>query len=126
MLRSRHVPLFDEAGRLTGFGGLINLTSETDERTDETPLILERHMDFIRLSSDWMGRRRGVTLQMVTHRVNNVLGVTPHELIGKNLLSLMIDSEPLRDALKRRMDRCRRSATNPSTRPIPPVSASSS
>jgi PAS domain S-box-containing protein len=105
ILRSRHVPLFDETGRLTGFGGLVTLTSEMDERADETPLILERHMDFIRMSSDWMWETDAtLNLQMVTHRVNNVLGITPHEMIGKNLLS-MISSEPLRDALKRRLDR---------------------
>ena len=105
VLRSRHVPLFDESGRLTGFGGLVNLTTEMDERGEETPLILERHMDFIRMSSDWMWETdTAFTLQMVTHRVNNVLGITPHELIGKNLLS-MVSSDALRDALKRRLDR---------------------
>ena len=105
VLRSRHVPLFDDGGRLTGFGGLVNLTTEQGDRAEETPLILERHMDFIRMSSDWMWETdAGFILQMVTHRVNNVLGVTPHELIGKNLLA-MISSEALRDALKRRLDR---------------------
>jgi PAS domain S-box-containing protein len=105
VLRSRHVPLFDERGRLTGFGGLLNLSTETVERNDENPIALERHMDFIRLSSDWMWETDAdFNLQMVTHRVNNVLGFSPHELIGRNLLA-MVSSEPLRQALKKRMER---------------------
>lgn len=105
VLRSRHVPLYDERGQLAGFGGLLNLSNETAERGEETPLALERHMDFIRLSSDWMWETdTGFNLQMVTHRVANVLGYSPHELIGRNLLS-MVSSEPLRQALRRRLER---------------------
>ena len=75
VLRSRHVPLFDERGQLVGFGGLLNLSSEATERAEENPVALERHMDFIRLSSDWMWETdAGFNLQMVTHRDNNVLG----------------------------------------------------
>src|SRR4029077_2400674 len=105
VLRSRHVPLFDERGQLTGFGGLLNLSSEAQERSEENPIALERHMDFIRLSSDWMWETdAGFNLQMVTHRVSNVLGFSPHELIGRNLMS-MVSSEPLRQALRRRLER---------------------
>jgi len=105
MLRSRHVPLYDERGQLAGFGGLLNLSSETAERSEEAPLALERHMDFIRLSSDWMWETDpGFNLHMVTHRVANVLGYSPHELIGRNLLT-MVSSEPLRQALRRRLER---------------------
>ena len=105
VLRSRHVPLFDERGQLAGFGGMLNLSSEVAERTEENPLALDRHMDFIRLSSDWMWEADPhFNLQMVTHRVSNVLGYSPHELIGRNLLE-MVSSEPLRQALKRRMER---------------------
>jgi PAS domain S-box-containing protein len=105
ILRSRHVPLFDERGQLTGFGGMLNLSTETAERGEENPLVLERHMDFIRLSSDWMWETDAeFNLQMVTHRISNVLGFSPHELIGKNLMS-MVSSEPLRQALRRRMER---------------------
>jgi PAS domain S-box-containing protein len=105
VLRSRHVPLFDERGQLAGFGGLLNLSTDAVERTDENPVVVERHMDFIRLSSDWMWETdAGFNLQMVTHRVNNVLGFSPHELIGRNLMS-MVSSEPLRQALRRRLER---------------------
>ena len=105
VLRSRHVPLFDERGQLAGFGGLLNLSAEAVERTEESPIALERHMDFIRLSSDWMWETDAdFNLQMVTHRVSNVLGFSPHELIGRNLLTL-VSSEPLRQALRRRMER---------------------
>jgi PAS domain S-box-containing protein len=105
VLRSRHVPLFDGRHQLVGFGGLLNLSTETVERSDDNPVALERHMDFIRLSSDWMWETDpGFNLQMVTHRVSNVLGFSPHELIGRNLLE-MVSSEPLRQALKRRMER---------------------
>jgi len=105
VLRSRHVPLFDERGQLAGFGGLLNLSTEAVERADENPVVVERHMDFIRLSSDWMWETDAAfNLQMVTHRVNNVLGLSPHELIGRNLMS-MVSSEPLRQALRRRLER---------------------
>jgi PAS domain S-box-containing protein len=105
VLRSRMVPLFDERGQLVGFGGLLNLSSEAAERADENPIVVERHMDFIRLSSDWMWETdAGFNLQMITHRVNNVLGFSPHELIGRNLMS-MVSSEPLRQALRRRLER---------------------
>jgi PAS domain S-box-containing protein len=105
VLRSRIVPLFDERGQLAGFGGLLNLSAEAVEKTDENPVVVERHMDFIRLSSDWMWETDAAfNLQMVTHRVNNVLGFSPHELIGRNLMS-MVSSEPLRQALRRRLER---------------------
>jgi PAS domain S-box-containing protein len=105
VLRSRHVPLFDERNQVVGFGGMLNLSTEAAERTDENPLVLERHMDFIRLSSDWMWETDSdFNLQMVTHRVSNVLGYSPHELIGRNLLD-MVSSEPLRQALRRRIER---------------------
>ncbi|MES1152258.1 MAG: hypothetical protein ABUL54_10210, partial [Dongia sp.] len=40
VLRSRHVPLFDERNQIVGFGGLLNLSAEAIERTEENPLAL--------------------------------------------------------------------------------------
>jgi PAS domain S-box-containing protein len=105
VLRSRHVPLFDDRGAPNGFGGMVNLIQPGADRAEDNPVTLERHMDFIRLSSDWMWETDAeFNFQMVTHRVSNVLGRSPHEMIGGNLLSL-VSSEPLRQALRRKLQR---------------------
>ncbi len=104
-LRSRHVPLYDAAGELTGFGGLLNLFAENTIGFEDTSIIADRYADFLRLTADWVWEIDGqLNFVMVSQRVMSAIGRAPQELIGTNLLTL--GSAPaLVQEVKRRFER---------------------
>ncbi|MDY0882255.1 ATP-binding protein [Dongia soli] len=104
-LRSRHVPLFDTIGELTGFGGLLNLFAENTVGMDDSSVIADRYADFLRLTADWVWETDAqLNFVMVSQRVMNAIGRAPQELIGTNLLALSSNPELAND-VKRRFDR---------------------
>ena len=104
-LRARFEPMPDPSGQLTGFGGMLTLLQDGRSGHDEAATTLDRHMDFIRLSSDWMWETdAALNLRLVTQRVVGALGMVPQQLIGQNLLDL-VASDALRLNLKRRLQK---------------------
>jgi PAS domain S-box-containing protein len=102
-LRARFEPMTEAGGTLTGFGGLFTLLQDGRSAQDETAQVLDRHMDFIRLSADWMWETDAAfNLKLVTQRVVSALGMVPQQLIGRNLLDL-VASDALRVNLQRRL-----------------------
>ncbi|MBL8709982.1 MAG: PAS domain-containing protein [Rhodospirillaceae bacterium] len=103
-LRARFAPIMEPSGNLTGFGGMLTLLRDGGGfDAEEATASLERHMDFIRLSADWMWETDAkLNIRLVTHRVVGALGMVPQQLIGRNLLDL-IASEPLRENFRRRL-----------------------
>ncbi len=89
-LRARFEPMIEAGGLLTGFGGMLTLLQDGMTGQDEATTALDRHMDFIRLSSDWMWETdAALNLRLVTQRVVGALGMVPQQLIGRNLLDLV-------------------------------------
>jgi PAS domain S-box-containing protein len=104
-LRSRHVPLFDSAGELTGFGGLLNLFAENTAGVEDSSVIADRYADFLRLTADWVWETDALlNFVMVSQRVMNAVGRAPQELIGTNLMSLCASSSRANE-VKKRFDR---------------------
>ncbi|MBK8161038.1 MAG: PAS domain S-box protein [Rhodospirillaceae bacterium] len=104
-LRARFEPMADPSGVLTGFGGMLTLLQDGRSGLDEAAIALDRHMDFIRLSSDWMWETdAALNLRLVTQRVVGALGMVPQQLIGRNLLDL-VASDALRLNLQRRLQK---------------------
>ena len=102
-LRARFEPITEAGGTLTGFGGLFTLLQDGRNGQDETAQALDRHMDFIRLSSDWMWETdAALNIKLVTQRVVGALGMVPQQIIGRNLLDL-VASDALRANLQRRL-----------------------
>lgn len=104
-LRARFEPMSEAGGQLTGFGGMLTLLQDGMAGQDEAAIAQDRHMDFIRLSSDWMWETdSALTLRLVTQRVVGALGMVPQQLIGRNLLDL-VASDALRGNLQRRLQK---------------------
>lgn len=102
-LRARFEPMAEAGGQLIGFGGLLTLLQDGMAREDAAVIAQDRHMDFIRLASDWMWETdAALNIRLVTQRVVGALGMVPQQLIGRNLLDL-VASEALRGNLQRRL-----------------------
>jgi PAS domain S-box-containing protein len=88
-LRSRHLPLHDEVGRIVAIAGIIQTAPEDSQQIETLSRTRERLDDITRLVSDWIWETdTKLTLTSVSHRVMEVLGFHPRELIGRNFLSL--------------------------------------
>ncbi len=88
-LRSRHVPLHDKAGNIAAIAGIVQAVPEDSQYQETLARTRERLDDVMRLVSDWVWETdTELTITSVSHRVMEVLGFHPRELIGRNLLSL--------------------------------------
>ncbi|MBI2254796.1 MAG: PAS domain S-box protein [Proteobacteria bacterium] len=102
-LRARFEPINEANGQLGGFAGLFTLLQDGRANADDSSQMIDRHMDFIRLSADWMWETdAALNFKLVTQRVVSALGMVPQQLIGRNLLDL-IASDALRNNLQRRL-----------------------
>lgn len=102
-LRARFEPIAEAGGGLTGFAAMLTLLQDGAGAGDEASTIVDRHMDFVRLSSDWMWETDTTfSIRLVSQRVVSALGLMPQQLVGRNLLDL-VASEALRDNLRRRL-----------------------
>ena len=105
ILKSRMVPVFDNDGALNGFGGILQMFADHGIGTEDIALMLDRYMDFLRLTADWVWETDAqLNFTMVSQRVTNALDRPPQEYIGKNLLTMMV-TDTLRQAAKRRFER---------------------
>ncbi|HEY1386649.1 MAG TPA: PAS domain-containing sensor histidine kinase [Dongiaceae bacterium] len=105
VLKSRMVPVFDSDGHLSGFGGILQMFADHGIGVEDIALMLDRYMDFLRLTADWVWEADGnLNFTMVSQRISNALDRPPQEYIGKNLLTMMV-TDTLRQAAKRRFER---------------------
>ncbi len=105
ILKSRMVPVFDNDGALNGFGGILQMFADHGIGTEDIALMLDRYMDFLRLTADWVWETDAqLNFTMVSQRVTNALDRPPQDYIGKNLLTMMV-TDTLRQAAKRRFER---------------------
>ena len=88
-LRSRHLPLHDENGRIVAVAGIVQTVPEDSRQIENLARTRERLDDITRLVSDWIWETdTRFVLTSVSHRVMEVLGFHPRELVGRNFLSL--------------------------------------
>ena len=91
-LRSRHIGLRDDEGRLIAVAGVIQAQPEESQRLEMIATQRERMDDIMRLVSDWIWEAdAGLGLISMSGRVTEMLGYHPRELIGRKLLSLAGD-----------------------------------
>src|SRR5882724_7123556 len=50
ILKSRMVPVFDNDGTLSGFGGILQMFADHGIGVEDIALMLDRYMDFLRLT----------------------------------------------------------------------------
>src|SRR5262249_41694290 len=104
-LRSRHVPLRDEAGQIGAVAGIVQAVAAESHRLPARALRRERLDDIPRLVSDWIWETDpNLTITSVSPRVAQALAFHPREMVGRNLLSLG-GPDPARSALLQRFQR---------------------
>jgi PAS domain S-box-containing protein len=104
-LRSRHVPLPDETGKIAAIAGIAQTLPEESQRLETIATLRERIDDMMRLVSDWMWETDAdLNITTLSNRATELLGFHPRELIGRSLLSLA-DGEVDREAVAERFKR---------------------
>jgi PAS domain S-box-containing protein len=104
-LRSRHVGLRDDAGKITAIAGVVQVLPEESNRLETISSQRERIEDLMRLVSDWVWETDAeLRLVEMSNRVTELLGYHPRELIGKNLLEIA-GSDADRTGLQQRFQR---------------------
>ncbi len=93
-LRSRHVALRGDSGKVAAIAGIVQSMPEDSQRLELIALLRERLDDITRLASDWIWETDpALNLTTVSQRITEVLGYHPRELNGRSLLSLGGDPE---------------------------------
>ena len=93
-LRSRHVALRGENGKIAAIAGIVQSTPDDTQRIELIALLRERLDDITRLASDWIWETDpDLVITAVSQRITEVLGYHPRELNGRSLLSLGGDPE---------------------------------
>ncbi len=101
-LRSRHVALRGDNGKVSAIAGIVQSMPEDSQRLELIALLRERLDDITRLASDWIWETDpSLNITVVSQRITEVLGFHPRELNGRSLLSLGGDPQG-REALKGR------------------------
>ncbi len=95
LLVSRHGLLRDAAGVPAAIGGAIQATAQDGVARDGARVLRQRLDDVVRLTADWIWETDpALNFTSVSHRVFDILGYHPRELVGRNLLSLAANDQP--------------------------------
>ncbi len=88
-IKSRHMLVRDEEGKPAAIAGIVQASPDESARLGTIAQLRGRIDDISRLVADWIWEcDSDLTLTSVSHRVTEVLGFHPQELVGRGLLNL--------------------------------------